>query len=246
MQSTRKSTITTQSDSAGEYEQEIFVAENPAFILLGVHGNGVRRWDGEKFYYQVADEFEDAVVGLVDQNQVESDGCKLNSMDVIIERNQKLLKELTDKYPNLPVCIVAHSMGCGVASMMNLTSVEGVVFVAPAVGAFKEKYVERYGEDIINGKIVRTSDGLHKNLSKEFINSVWDIDWKDKYSEMLKRFSEVFVFESGDDEIIELDLRQEIRNLPFASYEIIDGAKHNFSGKHSAELFTKIKSLLPS
>jgi len=239
----RHSTTTKLSDSAGDYEQEIFGYDSPKRIIIGVHGVGVRRWDGEKFYYQVAEHFTDSVIVLVDQNQVEGGGCKLNSIDIMVERNQKALGKSAKKYPGVPLWVLGHSMGCGVSSMLNVSNVDGMIFVAPAVGSFKDKYAKRYGKDIVNGKIVTSSDGFKKNISKEFIQSVWDIKWQDNYTQLLDKFSPIHVFESGDDEIVDEE-RFELRDMPFTSYSIVENAKHNFSGKYSEELFAKIEKLL--
>lgn len=239
----RKSEIIKLQDSCGIYEQEIFHAENPKVVIIGIHGNGVRRWDGEKFFYQVAEYFTDSIVVLVDQNQLEADGCRLNSVDIMAERNQKALAEARRQFPDLPVWLVAHSMGCGITSLMDVSGVDGIVFVAPGVGNQVEKYIKRYGADIVEGKVITSSDGLYKNISKEFMDSVAGINWQEKYASLIKKHANVHVFESGADEIVDEE-RFELRNMPFASYAIINGAKHNFAGKYSAELFSKIEKLL--
>jgi len=134
-------------------------------------------------------------------------------------------------------------MGCGISALLNTSNIDGMMLIAPAVGSFKDKYAARYGSDVINGKIVKTSDGLTKNISKEFIDSVWHIKWQDEYTKLIDLFAPVHVFESGDDEIIDEE-RFELRKTPFTSYTIIKGAKHNLSGKYSEELFSNIDKLL--
>lgn len=239
---TRQSNISKHSDTSGDYEVEIFDCKNPERIIVGVHGNGVRRWDGEKFYYQVAEEFTDSVVVLVDQNQIEGDGCRLNSIDIMAARNQKAVEKALAEYPELPIWIVAHSMGCGITSQLDTEGLTGIIFVAPGVGTQVAKYIERYGEDILQGKVIKTSDGLTKNISKEFMDSVKDIKWQDEYQALIDRFSPVHVFESGDDEIVDEE-RFELREMPFTSYKVIERAKHNFTGEHSQKLFSAIKEL---
>lgn len=240
---TNPSTITTFSDSAGDYEQEVFDCSNPKAIIIGVHGNGVRRWDGEKFYYQVSEHFQNCAIYLIDQNQPEKDGCRLNSLFVMVSRVQKAVSSAKTQHPQVPIWVIAHSMGCGVAALLDTAGISGFIFVAPAVGAQTEKYIKRYGPDIINGKVVKTTEGFYKNISKEFMDSVANIKWQKTYSELLSRFPAVHVFESGADEIVDEE-RFELREMPFASYQIIEDAPHNFHSKYSTELFRKIDSLL--
>lgn len=238
----RISAITTLQDSAGPYEVEVYECENPQRIILGVHGNGVRRWDGEKFYYALAEHFTDSVVVLVDQNQPESDGCRLNSLDIAISRNQTALNDIRQKYPKTPIYIVGHSMGAGVAAMLDTQPSNNYVLVAPAVGAQCQKYIARYGQTIVDGMIVTTSDGLYKNITKEFMDSVKTIKWQDVYAQLLQTNRTVHVFESGADEILD-DERFELRGMPFTSYIIIDGASHNLSGEYFSDFASMLQVL---
>lgn len=239
----RKSIVYKHVDSAGEYESEIFDCDMPKAVIIGIHGNGVRRWDGKKFFYQVAEHFSDCIVALVDQNQQLEDGCKLNSLDIMVERNQNVLSVIKEKFPSLDVWIVAHSMGCGVTALMDTTGITGVIFVAPGVGNQVEKYIERYGANVVNGIRTETTDGLVKYISKEFMDSVRGITWQDKFSQLIEKHSNVHAFESGADEIVD-DERFELRAMPLASYTIIEGTPHNFSGQYPDELFMKIDQII--
>ncbi len=61
----RDSMIMTNQDIAGTYETEIFECETkPRGVIVCAHGKGVRRWDGEEFFYQVADHYAEYVVIL--------------------------------------------------------------------------------------------------------------------------------------------------------------------------------------
>ena len=239
----RKSTVTTQQDASGSYETEIFDCASPKRVIITAHGNGVRRWDGGKFYYNVAEHYADAVVMLVDQNQAVGDGCQINPLPILVSRVQRLIDIAKQKYGGVPIIVIGHSMGCGVVTQLNLDAVEAVIFVSPAVGAPAKSLVSRYGADIVNGKTVKTSDGLTKIITKEYYQSVQYIVWEDEYQKLTERFSPVYVFESGDDEIVG-EGRFAHRTLPFTSYEIINGAKHNFSGAALSELLNKIDKVL--
>lgn len=225
--------------------QEVFDHDKPKRIIIGVHGNGVPRWDGEKFYYQVAEHFTDSTVVLVDQNQFDADGnAQLNPYDTSVNRVQLSIQDIKEKHPNLPIWIVAHSMGCGISAGLNVSDIEGMIFVAPAAGGKQiDKLTERYGEDITEGKTILTSDGLTKIYPKEYIDSIAEMVWKDAYLQLIKKIKTVHVFESGDDDIINESDRAELRDIPFASYTIIDGATHNISGAFSAELFDHMEKI---
>ena len=239
----RNSEVIKFSDKAGDFEIEIFDAKNPEVIIVSAHGNGVRRWDGEKFYYQLAEHFTNNTVLLVDQNQPEGDGVRLNDFDLMVARVQKLLDYAKENYDNVPIWVIGHSMGCPISCRLNLEGVSGVIFISPAVGAPEKTMIERYGEDIVKGKTVLTSDGLTKIIPKSYYDSIKGLVWENEYQKIVKSFSPIYVFESGDDEIVG-EGRFAHRNIPFTGYEVIEGAKHNFTGKHSEELFEKIDKLL--
>lgn len=241
----RKSTVTIQTDSAGPYEVEVFEADQPKSIIVCSHGNGVRRWDGEHFFHHVADHYPDHTFLLVDQNQIFGDGCRLNPLPIMVARVQGLATMAKDKYPGVPIVLVGHSLGCGVVSRMDLSGVEKVIFVAPAAGNIIDTMKKRYGDDIVQGKTVTTTDGLIKDIPKEYVDSVKDITWEDEYRKLLASYKPVHVFESGAEEIV-ADDRFAHRDMPFASYKIIPGAVHNYAGKDLENLFAELDPLLPS
>ncbi len=73
------------------YEFEIFDHLTPKTVIVCAHGNGVRRWDGEKFFYAVAEHFADSAVLLVDQNQPDGDGVRLNPLSILKSRVEELV-----------------------------------------------------------------------------------------------------------------------------------------------------------
>ncbi len=85
----RQSSVTTNQDKAGDYEVEVFDCVKPKGVIVTAHGNGVRRWDGEEFFYAVAEQYPNYVVMLIDQNQLYEDGCKLNDLQIMVDRVQK-------------------------------------------------------------------------------------------------------------------------------------------------------------
>lgn len=239
----RKSTILTKHDAAGDFEIEIFDHSNPKQVIVCAHGNGVRRWDGERFYYEVAYHYSDSAVLLVDQNQSVGNGAKINPLPILVERVQALITKAKELHPGTPIIVLAHSMGCGVATFLDTTDVNAMIFVAPASGTPADSLIKRYGGNVIHGKSVLTSDGLTKIITAEYYDSIKGISWEFEYAKLVKKYSPVYVFEAGDDEILG-DGRFAHRTIPFTSYEIIKGAKHNFSGKFLVELFTKIDTIL--
>jgi hypothetical protein len=240
----RKSTVTTESDQAGPFEIELFDTKLPKSVIICSHGMGVRRWDGERFFYAVAQHYGDHAVLLADQVQVlEDGGCKLNSFDIMVSRVQRLAALAKEKHPGVPVVVMGHSMGCAVASQLDLSGVDKVIFVAPAAGDIYPRLVKQYGPDIANGKLVKSTDGLTKLLSKEYIDSVKGVVREREYQKMLQHYNQVYVFEAGDEEIVG-DERLAHRDMPFAGYKIIPGAKHNVAGEPLRKLFVEIDRLV--
>jgi len=239
----RKSTVTAQTDSAGLYETEVFEVPKPRAIVVCSHGNGVRRWDGEHFFHHLAEHYPQHTFLLVDQNQPIDDGCKLNDLSIMTARVQGLIALARQNYPDVPVVVIGHSMGCGIVSQLDLSGVAKAIFVAPAAGDAAQKLIERYGPDVANGKLTKTKDGLTKLVSKEYFDSIQGIVWEEEYKKLLQHFGQVHVFESGDEQIVG-DERKAHRDMPFASYRIIPGAKHDYSGEALPTLLLELDKLL--
>jgi pimeloyl-ACP methyl ester carboxylesterase len=240
----RQSSIITQRDSAGEYQVEIFDNAAPKRVIICAHGNGVRRWDGEKFFYAVAEHYADSTVMLVDQNQPDGDGCRLNPLPILVSRVEGLLARAKNLHPDTPIVIMGHSMGCAVVSFIqDLAGVKSIVFVTPGAGNQEQALIERYGPDVVHGKAVTTSDNLRKVIPAEYVQSVKGKVWEDTYADLLSRFQPVYCFEAGNEEIVGDD-RLAHRTMPFAKYDIIPGAKHNLTGQPLQDFFGRLDLLI--
>ena len=237
------SIVKTFHDNAGDYEQELFAPESPKRVIVCSHGNGVRRWDGQRFFYAVAEHYSDVAVYTVDQNQAVDDGVALNSIHIMAVRIQKTIERAHIDYPDLEIVLIGHSMGCSVITYLDLKDVSKVVFISAAAGDPFAGIAERYGAGVKNGTDVKTSDGRPKIITKEYIDSIQNVNREDQYREMLQRFEEVYAFESGDEEIVGVD-RFKHREMPFKSYKIIPKALHNFVGPPLIDLLSKIDKII--
>jgi pimeloyl-ACP methyl ester carboxylesterase len=240
----RISTILAKRDDAGDYEIEVFDCLNPKRVIVCSHGNGVRRWDGEKFFYAVAEHYADSAVLLVDQNQVaEAGGIQINPLPILAKRVNELVGESKRLHPESPVVLMGHSMGCGVATFVDLAAVNTLILVTPAAGDAQAKLIERYGQDVAKGKSVTTSDGLIKVITADYFASLKGIVWEDEYAKLVKRYQPIYVFEAGEEEIVS-DERLKHRHLSFGRYEIIEGAHHNLTGEPLMDFFAKLDQLI--
>jgi pimeloyl-ACP methyl ester carboxylesterase len=240
----RTSTTLTKTDSAGSYIVEIFDNSQPDSVIICVHGRGVRRWDGEKFFYAVAEHFSDNAVLLVDQNQFDDDDtCYLNPLSIAIARVQGLIELAQQSYPGAPIVVMGHSLGCAIITRLDLSAVAKVIFVTPAAGTDSEKLAQRYGADIMDGKLAIGTDGAKRFFSKEYMNSLQGITWEDEYRKLLERYQPVYAFEAEDEEIVGEE-RLTHRDMPFAAYKIIPHAKHNLRGQPLQWFFNELDKLL--
>jgi Lipase (class 3) len=205
----------------------------------------VRRWDGEHFFYAVAEHCADSVIMLVDQNQPEGNGVRINPLPILISRVQGLITEAKSRYPDISIVVLGHSMGCAVASYLDLSDVSMIVFEAPGAGSPQEGLVERYGPDILQGKTVTTSDGLVKVITKAYVDSVKTLNWEDAYSQLLKNFQPVYLFEAGDEEIVGDD-RLAHRSMAFTQCQILPNAKHNLSAAPLTDFLFRFSKILDS
>lgn len=242
----RTSTVTTTRDDGGDYVVEIFDANKPDTVIICVHGRGVRRWDGEKFFYAVADHYPNSAFLLADQNQFEDDEtCLLNPLPIAIVRVQALINMAKQRYPGVPIIVMGHSLGCAITTRLDLSGVAKVIFVTPAAGTDTEKLIARYGADIANGKRATSSDGVTRYFSAEYFASLQGITWEDEYRKLLDRYQPVYAFESEQEEIVG-DERFAHRDMPFVSYQIIPGGTHNLSGEALQWFFDHVDPLITS
>lgn len=239
----RRSTIQINHDKAGNYEVEIFDSPNPQCMIVCTHGRGVRRWDGQRFFYAVAEHYADSAVLLADLNQHHDNLVSMNPLPTQAARVAGLIDMAKQLHPGLPITIMAHSMGCGVAAMLDLSDVRAVVLVTPTAGMPYQGYIERFGSDVVNGKIVTSSEGARQEFSAEFVASTKGIVWEEAYAKLVARFRPVYAFEAEADEIIG-KARFAHRNIPFTEYVIIPGAKHNLSGQPLADFFAQLDTLI--
>jgi hypothetical protein len=107
----RKSTIIVEHDAAGDYEIEIFDCLNPERVIVTSHGRGVRRWDGENFFYEVAEHYDNSTVLLADQFQHYDDIVQLNPLSILADRVNELISRAKNLHPNSKIILIAHSMG---------------------------------------------------------------------------------------------------------------------------------------
>jgi pimeloyl-ACP methyl ester carboxylesterase len=240
---TRQSIVKTEHDKAGDYEVETIDCPDPKRVIVCSHGRGVRRWDGKKFFYAVAEHYADSAVLLTDLNQHDGALVRMNPLPIETGRVAGLIETAKRLHPGVPIVLLAHSMGCGVAALMDLRDVSTVVLVTPAVGAPYQGYIERYGADIVNGKIITSSEGTQQEFPAEFMASTKGIVWEDEYRKLVARFQPVYAFEAADDEIVG-DGRFAHRNIPFTKYVIIPGAKHNLSGQPLTDFLANLDNSL--
>jgi hypothetical protein len=239
----RTSTVTTRHDGGGDYEIEIFDQPNPKRVVVCAHGGGVRRWDGEKFFYAVAEHYADSAVLLVDQNQLDGDSIRLNPLPILVSRVQGLITLAKQLHPGVPIIVLAHSAGCDVSCALGLDGVNAVVFVTPGTGTPALKLIERYGPDIVLGKTITTSDNLQKTYTPEYYSSIKGRSREDEYAKLAQRFHPVYVFEAENDQTVG-DERFAHRDIPFTKYEIIPGAKHNLAGPPLRDFLSRLDQLL--
>lgn len=241
---TRPSTIQAYSDAAGSYEVEIFEAANAQRIIVCAHGSGVLRGDGEDFFYAVAEHYLNDTVILVDQNQRDGDMVILSPFDILIRRIESTVQLAASMYPGTDIILMAHSMGCVVASQVVSPAITSYVMVTPAAGNQRNSLIRRYGEGISEGQIVLSSEGTRKHITKAYFESIKDIDREVLYQDFLKRVTvPVYAFEAGDEDIVGEE-RFAHRTMPFTDYQIIPGATHNLHGAALDDFFGRVDSLL--
>jgi len=181
------------------------------------------------------------------------DFYKINGKDVTIVKvadQASLLKSVVAKVqkisPSANIHIIAHSMGCIVASMSELMIGGKVILLAPPekFGKSMEEYFSNYPgstkeNDVI---VIPRKDGTTTHIPQEFFAETKHIDAEQSILDYCK-VHKVNLLQTTKDEVIGQTSYELLQPNPCIEITPMN-ADHNFTGDHRAELISYIHKTL--
>ena len=243
-----------KQDKNGKYIVEEFISGDPDKLIICVHGFGVNRGDGGDMFFDIARNQQNAVVVLVDLNSPDeqSNMLKVNNFSDQYSRLEEVIKGFKLKYPDLPLSLIGHSMGCALIAKNKIPADQKLIFLTPAFGNVsaklkpmlmvrEESYYDEAGKQIV----AKRSDGSFTLVPDSFFEEIKNETWSERYEDYLQIQPDVDLIIAGEDEILKSETKNIIK-LKFNSVQVIEGADHNFLGKSRAEMLEVVSQTIPS
>jgi pimeloyl-ACP methyl ester carboxylesterase len=205
------------------------------------HGFGVRA-DSRGMFPEIAAAFPESQFKMFDYNEVLPNG---DTIVASLDRQAEILNEQISSVQNSEVIVLAHSQGCVVAGLADLSRVSKVVLLAPPVNESMQGLIDRIAArpgavyDPNGISILPRSDGTTSYLPKEYIHSRQIQKPFELYQKIADTVPTVIIRATAD-EIIGLTNVNEIKN---AQHIDID-ADHNFQGESRKLLLRALKTVL--
>ncbi|MCB9823239.1 alpha/beta fold hydrolase [Candidatus Nomurabacteria bacterium] len=224
---------------------QIDVPNNATDIVIFVHGFGVR--------YDSRGMFTDIKAGLpnnfgtvlFDLNNFSGNDVYLATIKDQAMVLQKIFKQVTIKYPKKTVHIIAHSMGCIVASIAKLSVDGNVILLTPPDnfgGDHLESYFRNYKGAVQKGKIltVPRKDGTISHIPVSFFKELAEIDPIGSILDYAQT-KILHIIQTTRDELIGTTDYSKLSKLTNITKVSSD---HNFTGENRDNLIKTISDIL--
>lgn len=203
------------------------------------HGFGVRA-DARGMFTELAAAFPNHTFITFDYNQV-TDGGDLITAPLDVQA--KLLQSKLDGQDD--VILLAHSQGCIITGMVDLTHVRSVILLAPPVVMSMQHVIDklskRPGAEINpngNSKLPRT-DGTSTLISQDYLKSINDIDPPSLYRKVAVTRPTIIV-RATEDKVLGLTNVNEVNEARLIDLE----SDHDFQGDARQLLIETLRPLL--
>lgn len=224
---------------------QINVAEVNTDIVIFVHGFGVR-FDSRGMFTDIKDSLPIKFgTVLFDLNQFSENNVYLSSIQDQAVYLQEIYKTIITRYPKKRVHIIAHSLGCVVASIAKLSINGEVIFLTPPETFGKdhlEAYFRNYKGAVQKGEtlIVPRKDGSISHIPVSFFKELSEIDPIDAML-IYAKSKKVHIIQTTKDELIGSTDYSRLSN--FVNILKVP-SDHNFTGKNRKVLIQIISTIL--
>ncbi len=228
-----------------EQVTQIDIPDGAKDIVIFVHGFGVR-YDSRGMFTDIKAGLPSGIgTVLIDLNRFSEDNVYLSSIHDQSVHLLKIFEKVRAKYPKMKVHIVAHSMGCIVASIAKLKA-DGKVILLTHPETFGGDHLESYFRDyrgaVQEGEtlIVPRRDGSISHIPVLFFKELAEINPINEILEYAKS-SDIHILQTTKDEVIG---STDYRKLSAVADISEIASDHNFTGNNRAILIRKISSIL--
>lgn len=207
-------------------------------VIIYSHGFGVRA-DARGIFPAIEAALPEAVHVMFDYNTIDERGRLLvPPIPEQVARLQRHVNTARGQYPDAEIIVVAHSFGCVIAGLADLSSVHKVVLLAPPIDLEKStKRLRRLAwprlRFTLRGEItLRRRDGVIVVITPAYRKSRKGIRPLALYNQLAKRADVTVVGATHDRLLGTLDVSGLV---PAIKCKWIDGS-HNFSGEAREEV----------
>ncbi len=221
-------------------------------VVIFSHGFGVKR-DSYGMFTELSKVLEDQYLTIkFDYNLVnrEENWTKVLPIKTQVEMLETITEFAQKKFDPKKIHIIAHSMGCVVTSLAQITNIDKVILLAgpsePPYNSLKEYFLRKKGTKINKTEIseMPRSDGSTTYVSSDFWSEIKKINPSIRYNNLAQSSSVTFVRPLEDQNIKNEDYST-IKNNKKINFQEISG-NHMFEESARSKLKKLIKNILSS
>jgi pimeloyl-ACP methyl ester carboxylesterase len=230
----------------GEYEGN----QDAKRLVIFAHGFGVKR-NSWGMFNEIGDMLKErSMVVRFDFNQINT---QENATHVVpCSLQSRMLDQVIDKFTLLfspeNTSLIAHSMGCVVAGLLQPKNIQKTVLLAPPTTSPYKRLVEyfskRPGSRIDENKesVIERSDGSWTYIPSEFWSEIKTIEPQELYNNHFAK-TNLYAVKPLQDQVIINEDYSDLKRLLNEKYIEIEGS-HDFHPPHRQKLLDTIGELL--
>lgn len=213
-------------------------------IVVFVHGFGVKR-DSRGMYTDIANALPDHFGSvLFDLYRIEGEDVHITSPSEQLQRIRDVISFVRQAKPDAKLHLIAHSMGCPISALANVSGIETVIFLAPAAkfSGGTQKYFERYPNARMENDtlIIPRKDGTLTNIPMSFFDELKELDAQGLMVEYAATRPLTVIRATEDGVLADISYEQLEAS---EDIQIVDiPANHNFEGESRQKM---IETILP-
>ena len=216
---------------------------NKPDVIIYSHGFGVRK-DDKGLFTDIAAALPGIRHEMVEFNKIDEEAGTLFVPPLQQQAGvlSEAVRRLRNDYSGATIDLIAHSQGCVVAALAELTGIRNVILLAPPSELDADRRVKKYGSrpgaqmDLSGVSRVPNSDGTAKLIPAEFWQGLRELEPIELYVQLSRHINVVLV-EAANDEVA-LPLPASVK-AALAVQSL--GANHDFSGTARSGLIDLIK-----
>lgn len=226
--------------------------KNAERVIIYVHGYGTDKHEGFATFSDLADfldkDFLSIRFDLSGYGESEGEDHEFQFQKAAGDVDS-IIRYVRSNYPNKRICLMAHSLGTFVVSLLSPYQIEKIVFTSIPnsntdfiIKELKKRIVSKGGRINERGfSFYHRSSGAFQVIGKDFWRTLRHFD-PCRYLEDLGHKTKLIIFKPIQDDVLANKYFAEYKKVKGVTYVEIDG-DHNFTNKSNRKnLFEKIRS----